>query len=448
MNGQTSRRGFLSALAVAGAGALALDGCSSGSSGSTGAAGNATVAVPSKDPTATINVTSILALKADQMQAVLDAFHAAHPTITVNWRTVPFDSLSSTIDANVANKQGDPDVYWADQPRLSAVAARGEARDLTAAFSRYESSFDPSPWKSGLYQGKVFGLPIANSTQLLYYNKTLLSKAGLTPPSSDVSGRMTWEQLTADAAKATKAGAANGFLFGQPNRYYQLECLPVSLGGSAGASGKDNLTPDFTSPAWVKAMTWYGSLYSSGVSPRNVSADQTDPAFLAGKTAYMVEGPWLLPQLQASKIDWGIAPQPTFAGGKPVTADGSWSLAINPFSKNPDAAAVFLKWMAIDGGSGYIKYRTSPELAANVAGKKVYFAKPVFASAEGKKAAQIIAYETANTGVNRVSTIGYLEFETILNAAFSDISNGTPAQQALESASTKLKTAWAKYAGK
>ena len=104
--------------------------------------------------------------------------------------------------------------------------------------------------------------------------------------------------------------------------------------------------------------------------------------------------------------------------------------------------------MAIDGGSGYIKYRASPELAANVAGKAVYFAKPVFASAQGKAASQIIAYETAHTGVNRVSTIGYLEFETILNAAFSDISNGTPARQALQSASTKLRTAWAKYAGK
>lgn len=50
--------------------------------------------------------------------------------------------------------------------------------------------------------------------------------------------------------------------------------------------------------------------------------------------------------------------------------------------------------------------------------------------------------------MNRVSTIGYLEFETIVNAAFSDISNGTDATSALNGASTKLKTAWAKYGGK
>lgn len=446
MDPDTSRRQFLGGLALTAAGALALDGCSSGSAATAGST-NA-VTVPSADPSATVNVTSILALEADNMQPVVDAFEKAHPTIKVNWRTVPFDSLSSTIDANVANKQGDPDVYWADQPRISALASRGEAQDITAAFEQYKSSFDPAPWESGLYQGKLYALPIANSTQLLYYNKDLLAKAGLSAPSSDISKRMTWEQLIPKAAKAKAAGAPNGFLFGQPNRYYQLECLPVSLGGSVGASGKGNLTPDFTSPAWVKAMTWYGSLYTSGVATRGVTADQTDPAFVAGKTAYMVEGPWLLPELQVSKVKWGVAPQPTFAGAKPVTAAGSWSLAINPFSKNKDAAAVFLKWMAIDNGSGYIKYRTNPELAANVEGKKTYFAKSVFKSPEGKNATAIISYETSKTAVNRASTIGYLEFETILNAAFSDISNGTDANTALTGASTKLKTAWAKYAGK
>lgn len=367
MNLQTSRRRFLGGLVLAGAGALALDGCSSGSSGTSGSTD--AVTVPSADSTATLNVTSILALKADNMQPVVDAFQKAHPTIRLNWRTVPFDSLSSTIDADVANKQGNPDVYWADQPRISALAARGEAQDITAAFAQYKSSFDPSPWESGLYQGKVYALPIANSTQLLYYNKDLLLKAGLRAPSGQVAQRMTWEQLASDAAKAKAAGAPNGFLFGQPNRYYQVECLPVSLGGSVGASGEGNLTPDLASAPWVKAMTWYGSLYTSGVATKGVTADQTDPAFVAGKTAYMVEGPWLLPELQASKVNWGVAPQPTFAGAKPVTADGSWSLAVNPFSKNKDAAAVFLKWMAIDGGGGYIKYRSNPELAANTEGK-------------------------------------------------------------------------------
>jgi len=176
-----------------------------------------------------------------------------------------------------------------------------------------------------------------------------------------------------------------------------------------------------------------------------VKSEETNPAFLAGRAAYMVQGPWLLPPLQESKVDWGVAPQPVFEGGKPTTPTGSWSLAVNPFSKQKEAAAVFLKWMAVDDGGGYIKYGFSPELAASPAGKEIYFAKDVFSSPAGKDAAKIIDFETSNTAVNRVQTIGYIEFETIMNQAFADIRNGADAKTTLAKSSDQLKTAWQKY---
>lgn len=439
-----SRRQLLGGLAAVSSAALLATGCSSDPEPQSGTSGSGW-SVPTTDPTATIKVVSILDLKNDNMQAVVDAFEKAHPTITVDWQTVPFDALNSTLDARIANKGGDPDVYWADQPRISALAARGAAEDLTAAFAGSQSSFDPTAYDAGIYQDKLWALPIANSTQLLYYNKTLLEKAGLTPPSASVEQRITWEQLTTDAKTAKGAGARYGFLFNQFDRYYQLEPLPVQLGGSPGATGPGNLTPDFTSEPWVKAFTWYGSLFADGVAPKGVTAEQTDPAFLAGQAAYMVGGPWLLPQLQDSKVEWGVAPQPVFEGGEPATPTGSWSLAMNPFSMNKEAAAVFLKWMAIDEGSGYIKHRSDPELAASPEGKKIYFAKDVFESPAGQDAAKIIDFETSNTAVNRVPTIGYIEFETILNQAFADIRNGADAKTSLTNASDQLTTAWQKY---
>jgi ABC-type glycerol-3-phosphate transport system substrate-binding protein len=439
-----TRRRLLTGAAALGGGTL-LGGCSSSGSGSQPAPSSSGWSVPTTDPTATLKVLSHLSLKEGHMQAVVDAFQKAHPTIKIDFQNVPFDALNSTLDARIANKGGDPDVYWADQPRISALAARGEAEDLTSAFSSYKSSFDPTAYDAGVYQDKLWALPIANSTQLLYYNRALLKKAGLSDPSASVDARMTWEQLTADAKKAKQAGAKYGLTFGQFDRYYQLEPLPVQLGGSVGATGDGNLTPDFTSDPWVKAFTWYGSLFANGVSPKGVTSEQSDPAFLAGQTAYTVEGPWLLPQLQDTKVDYGVAAQPVFEGGKPATPTGSWSLAMNPFSKQKEAAAVFLKWMAIDDGGGYIKYRSDPELAASTEGKKIYFAKSVFSSAEGKKAAAIIDYETSKTAVNRVSTIGYIEFETIMNQAFADVRNGADPKTTLDKASSQLTTAWQKY---
>src|SRR5690349_21385340 len=139
---QMTRRRVLAGLAAAAASALVLSGCSGGDSGSS-SSGSSGWSVPSTDPTATIKVLSILDLKTAHMQQVIDAFQKAHPTIKIDYQSVAFDSLNSTIDARVANKGGDPDVYWADQPRISALASRGEAEDLTKAFAGYKDTFDP-----------------------------------------------------------------------------------------------------------------------------------------------------------------------------------------------------------------------------------------------------------------------------------------------------------------
>ncbi len=247
---------------------------------------------------------------------------------------------------------------------------------------------------------------------------------------------MTWEQLTTDAKKAKDAGAKYGFLFGQFDRYYQLEPLPVQLGGSVGATGDGNLTPDFTSDAWVKAFTWYRSLFEDGVSPRGMKSEQTDPAFLAGQAAYMVEGPWLLPQLQASKVDWGVAPQPVFEGGKPATPTGSWSLGMNPFSKQKEAAAVFLNWMTV------VTVAATSSTAPIRSWRPAWRARRSTSrrrSSPRRRARTRPASSTSrrsNTAVNRVPTIGYIEFETIMNQAFADIRNGADPKTALDKASS------------
>lgn len=424
--------------------ALVLAACSS-SGGSGGGDTDTDWAIPDEDPTATIQVLSILDPVVEHMQAVLDAFAEEHPTITVEYQYVPFDDLNSVLDARMANKDGNPDVFWADQPRTAALAARGYSADITTQFEPYADVWDPAPKESSSFEGKLYGVPIANSSQLLYYNKDLLDAAGVEYPSADPENRDTFESLLPDIQQVVDAGAENGFVFGQLDRYYQLEPLPVSLGGSVGATGDGNLTPDFTSDAWVKAMEFYGQLAADGLMPRGITADQTDAAFLAGDTAYQIQGPWLLPNLATSDINWGVAAHPYFEGGEPVTPTGSWSLALSPFSDAKEAAAIFMKWMSVDGGGQYAVLRSDPELPASPEAKDQYFARDMFASDEGAKAAEILAYETSTTAVPRVATVGYVEFEEIIGRAYSDIRNGADAREALEKASTELETAWAAY---
>lgn len=436
-------------LASLGLGALALGAaaCSKGESTPSAGASASGWSIPSSDPTATLSVVGILDPKVDGIDKVVAAFEKDHPTIKVNYQFVPFDNLNSVLDSRITSKTGDPDVYWADQPRIPALATRGYMEDVTTPFNGLLDGLQKSTIESSSFQGKLYALPIANSTQLLFYNKDILDKAGLTPPSTSESSRITWQQLKSDAATAKdKGGAQIGLLFGQPNRYYQLEPLPVSAGGGIGATGDGNLTPAVNNDGWVKAMEYYGSLYADKVSTRGVTSEQTNSTFMGGKTAYMVQGNWMVTMLADAKFNWGAALNPVWDGGQPATPTGSWSVAMNPFSQNKEAAAIFMRWLAIDGEGGYAKYRNYAELPANLKGLDAYLKSAAFTKSEGgKQSAEVVDFESKNTAVARVSTVGYIEFEDIIGRAFSDIANGTDAKQALDSAQTQIEAAWKQY---
>ena len=57
----------------------------------------------------------------------------------------------------------------------------------------------------------------------------------------------------------------------------------------------------------------------------------------------------------------------------------------------------------------------------------------------------LINYELENTAVIRPQTIGYVEFEEVLNRAFADVRNGADPTTSLKNATTQLNTAWAAY---
>src|SRR5690625_1664825 len=317
------------AAALIGVAALALTAACSGSESSGSSGDGADWTIPDEDPTTTIQVLGHQ--EPEILQPVFDAFHEAHPDITVDYESVPFDQLNSVLDARIANQDGNPDVYWADQPRIPALSSRGYTEDLTDQFSGLTDAFDSAPLESSSFDGRLWSLPTANSTQLLYYNVELVEAAGSDLPSTDPEQRMTWQELRDRAQAAVDAGAENGILFGQTNRYYQLEPLPVSAGGSAGGTGEGNLTPDITSEPWVEAMSYYQSLFADGIAPTSVPPEQSDDEFLTGSTAYMVQGNWLVPSLAEADFDWGVAAHPYFEDGDVATPTGSWSLAMSPF---------------------------------------------------------------------------------------------------------------------
>lgn len=150
-----------------------------------------------------------------------------------------------------------------------------------------------------------------------------------------------------DAKKAQAAGAKWGLLFGQADRYYQLQPLYESSGAGPGLTGEGLLTPAVNTDKWVQTTDWYGKLFADGVAPRGVSFDQASSLFMNGQAVFYVDGPWQIANaVKAKDLHWGITPHPYFAGGKPVTPTDGWTIGVSPHSQHVKEATEFALFVA------------------------------------------------------------------------------------------------------
>ncbi|KQR00448.1 hypothetical protein ASF72_16525 [Arthrobacter sp. Leaf141] len=374
---------------------------------------------------------------------VIKAFEAKNPDITVKYSQVPFDQLNSTLQQRLGAKDDTIDVYTVDQPRLSQLAAQGFLEDLSSLKDQTEAAVPEAQYSVNLYQDKMWALPVWNSTQLLFFNKTALDAAGVTYPSADPSERRTWEQIATDAKAVQAAGTQYGLLLEQVEAYYQLQPLAESAGGGSGITGKDNLTVDVTNPGWEKAMKWYSDTFASGLSPRGVGGFQTSPLFSSGKVAYFVGGPWDVGAFSKADVNWGVAPMPYFEGGSKATPTGSWSWGINPASKNKAAAKKFLEFASLDTAGNLATTEATTIIPANSAATEQYLPKlEALGGDHAKGLAKLIANENTETAKARPVTVGYIQFEEIMGKAFADIRNGSPVDERLKQAAQQLTDAW------
>jgi multiple sugar transport system substrate-binding protein len=419
----------IAGLAVA---ALALSSCSGADAGTSG----------SEDSTGTVR---FLGPEDPQVFApVIAAFEKGHPDITVEYTQVPFDQYATTLQQRLSAKDDTIDVFAVDQPNLAQIAAQGFLEDLSDLKDQAKEATSAAQYDINVYEDKMYALSIWNSTQMLFYNKSLLAAAGVEAPAIDPAARWTWEQVAEAGRAAQAAGAESGLLLEQVEAYYQLQPLIESAGGGSGISGKDMLDVDVTDAGWNKALSWYADTFASGLSPRGVGGFQTSAVFTDQKVAFFVGGPWDVGGFAANAdFDWGIAPHPYFEGGSEVTPTGSWSWGINTASKNKAAAQEFLEFAALDPAGNLATTEATTIIPANTEAAATYLPTlETLAGDHGTGVADLITSEIEDTAVARPVSVGYVQFESLINKAFGDIRNGADAGERLKQAQSQIEDAW------
>ena len=273
------------------------------------------------------------------LSSLIDQYEKAHPNVSIERTTVGFKELKAKIIQGAAT--GDlPDIVIVDNPDHQALADQGALADLTSQVSRWSGrdAYLPGPWQSTVYRGRNYGIPFASNATALYYNADDLERAGVSPPAD-------WTELRSAAARLTTS-ERSGFCFSAAASEEGTFTFLPFLWQAGG-----DLRP-FRNPATVDALSLWDDLVNVDRSaPREVvtwTQDDVYNAFISGRCAMMINGPWQLSRFETDKVEfrWEVAPSPRNV--RSASALGGENFAIGK-GTHTEAAWDVLTWMAEPG---------------------------------------------------------------------------------------------------
>ena len=118
-------------------------------------------------------------------------FNKTHPGIHVTESNIPSVATTSTAKLLSAIAAGDPpDIFTEWWPEIGEFAADGDLDSmspyLTGQYAGFEKWEYPVAVQGGTYKGQLYAVPMGLNSWALYYNKSMLAKAGITLPAHDV----------------------------------------------------------------------------------------------------------------------------------------------------------------------------------------------------------------------------------------------------------------------
>ncbi|KOV61320.1 ABC transporter substrate-binding protein [Streptomyces sp. NRRL WC-3618] len=231
----------------------------------------------------------------------------------VKIKRTAFDTGDLANKTLLAAQQGNsPDVLIVDNPVVSTLAEAGVL--TTTDDNKLDTSkADPNLLAAGQSGGKTYGTPIGANTLALYYNKKVLTGAGV-----DISSIKDWTSLTAALGKV-KAAGKKGITFsaiGTEEGSFQF--LPWFWGSGAKLTELD-------SAAGVSALTLWKEWLAKGYAPNSVLNNTQTTSwqeFATGDYAFSENGTWQLANADKAGFDYGVIPVPGASGGNAAAPTG------------------------------------------------------------------------------------------------------------------------------
>jgi multiple sugar transport system substrate-binding protein len=334
-------------------------------------------------------------------QACADKFKSVNPNINVKITQLGWaDYWAKLTNGFIAGDA--PDVFTDHLAKYPEFVTQQQLVPLDETLTK--DGFNVNQYQEGLadlwkgQDGKRYGLPKDFDTIAIFYNKKLVSDAGVKEadlqnlqwnPNDGGTYEKTIAHLTVD--ESGKRGDEPGF--------DKTKVKVYGLGLNDGSGGPDGQTQwsmytgsnnwthtdknpwgthyNYDQPAFQETIGWLRSLIEKGYMPsvEAVTGQASTDIFAAGKYAMITNGSWTINQFFGLKgIDVGLAPTPIGPSGKRASMYNGLADSIWVGSKNKPAAA---KW---------VEFLGSPE-CQNIVGEQAVVFPAIPEATEKAKAA-------------------------------------------------------------
>lgn len=307
------------------------------------------------------NATSVQTLtmwaRADDvgfLPSLVKSFNATHPTLKIAVTLVPDAEVVQKYSLAASTGSG-PDIVSTEIGTMATFTPTNWYQNITSLVGSlsYKKYLSPAHLGQATYNGAIKGIPFTADVSVLYWNKTLFSKAGLNPnvPPSN------WAQIAADAGKVRALGGDTyGYFFsGACAGCMAFTGLPYvwAQGGNILKENSPVGTPTlYPNPALLSALTFLRQLWQSGaVAPTAKTENGTNQfgLFFSGKIGMFVQGtyPFSILKAQYPGVKFGVELIPSMNGQNHASFAGGDNISITRNAK-PGAQTALL-WFASTG---------------------------------------------------------------------------------------------------
>ncbi|ANE49063.1 ABC transporter substrate-binding protein [Paenibacillus swuensis] len=323
-----------------------VTGCGNANGGNNGgneASGN-TAASGGKGKTDILFWTPFSGADGEFMKKIVEKYNSSQDQYKLKMVVQPNGEYYKQLDVALSTGKESPELAVMHVDQIPTYVNKGQLNpmdELAATAGVKKEDYVDAPVKYATIEGKWYGIPLDVHPLVMYYNKDLFEKAGITAaPTNRAEFEAAVEKLT------DKSKGVYGYVL--PTLWPQQFIFPTLVWQNGGElwNGTDVA---YNSPEAVEMVQWLRGLVEKGVSPGDVQQDGENTLFLQGKNAIQFNGPWMKGQFDEAGLNYGVAPVPQIGKAKQAVFAGSHNFVVPKTVTDANVVAGigdFLKYVA------------------------------------------------------------------------------------------------------